>query len=79
VIAVRDEGPGFKPEMLAEFGKPYRSTKQRPGSGLGLFLVVNVLRKLGGQALASNGRSGGAVVELSLPIAALSVEVPDGE
>ncbi|MBC7585502.1 HAMP domain-containing histidine kinase [Tardiphaga sp. vice352] len=79
LIAVRDAGPGFKTEMLAEFGKPYRSTKQRPGSGLGLFLVVNVLRKLGGQARAANRPAGGAVVELSLPIAALSVEVADGE
>ena len=79
LIAVRDAGPGFKPEMLAEFGKPYRSTKQRPGSGLGLFLVVNVLRKLGGQARAANRPAGGAVVELSLPIAALSVEVADGD
>ncbi|MDB5652430.1 MAG: hypothetical protein JWQ94_43, partial [Tardiphaga sp.] len=43
------------------------------------FLVVNVLRKLGGQARAANRPAGGAIVELSLPIAALSVEVTDGE
>ena len=73
-IAVRDAGPGFAPDMLAEFGKPYRSTKQKPGSGLGLFLVVNVLRKLGGQATAANVPNGGAIVELRLPIAALAVE-----
>ena len=74
VIAVRDSGPGFSAEMLAGFGKPYRSTKQQPGSGLGLFLVVNVLRKLGGHAAARNISHGGAIVELSLPIAALSIE-----
>ena len=74
VIAVRDSGPGFSAEMLAGFGKPYRSTKQQPGSGLGLFLVVNVLRKLGGHASARNVSQGGAIVELSLPIAALSIE-----
>lgn len=78
LIAVRDAGPGFSAEMLANFGKPYRSTKQQPGSGLGLFLVVNVLRKLGGQVNAFNVPSGGAIVELRLPIAALSVEVVDG-
>jgi two-component system sensor histidine kinase RegB len=75
VISVRDSGPGFSPDMLAEFGKPYRSTKQKPGSGLGLFLVVNVLRKLGGQVTAKNVPGGGALVELTLPIAALAVEV----
>ncbi|MGC4250582.1 MAG: ATP-binding protein [Sphingobium sp.] len=45
-IAVRDNGPGFSEEMLADFGKPYRSSKGRQGGGLGLFLVVNVVRKL---------------------------------
>ncbi len=47
-ISVRDQGPGFAPEMLAHFGKPYHSSKGRPGSGLGLFLSVNVARTLGG-------------------------------
>jgi two-component system sensor histidine kinase RegB len=74
VISVRDAGPGFSADMLVEFGKPYMSTKQRPGSGLGLFLVVNVLRKLGGRASAINVPTGGAIVELSLPVAALSIE-----
>lgn len=74
VISVRDAGAGFSSAMLAEFGKPYMSTKQRPGSGLGLFLVVNVLRKLGGKASAINVPSGGAIVELSLPVAALSIK-----
>jgi two-component system, sensor histidine kinase RegB len=74
VVTVRDKGPGFKPEILANFGKPYQSTKNRAGSGLGLYLVVNVLRKLGGTIVPINNRHGGASVELSLPIAALSLE-----
>jgi two-component system sensor histidine kinase RegB len=78
IIRVTDAGPGFSPDMLAEFGKPYRSTKQRPGSGLGLFLVVNVLRKLGGTAAAQNLNGGGAAVELSVPLTALVIEAPDG-
>ncbi|MGL4289116.1 MAG: ATP-binding protein, partial [Phreatobacter sp.] len=40
VIQVSDAGAGFPPEMLAQFGKPYQSSKGRPGGGLGLFLVV---------------------------------------
>jgi two-component system sensor histidine kinase RegB len=47
-LRVLDEGPGFPPEMLQQFGKPYQSSKGRPGSGLGLFLSVNVARTLGG-------------------------------
>lgn len=73
-LSVRDRGPGFAPEMLERFGKPYQSSKGRPGSGLGLFLVVNVLRKLGGHVHAANAETGGAVVTLSLPVSALAIE-----
>jgi two-component system sensor histidine kinase RegB len=72
VITVSDEGPGFSEEMLAEFGKPYRSSKGRPGGGLGLFLVVNVVRKLGGVIAAENAAGKGAIVTLTLPLVSLS-------
>lgn len=73
-ITVRDKGPGFAPGMLATLGQPYHSTKGRPGSGLGLFLVVNVARKLGGTVAASNNPEGGAVVSLALPLDSLTLE-----
>ncbi|WP_372337964.1 ATP-binding protein [Mesorhizobium sp. LMG17149] len=72
IVEVVDSGPGFEEAMLAEFGKPYTSTKNRPGSGLGLFLVVNVIRKLGGTVTVRNRTEGGASVTLHLPLAALS-------
>jgi two-component system sensor histidine kinase RegB len=72
-LTVRDQGPGFMPQTLENFGKPYQSTKGRPGGGLGLFLVVNVLRKLGGTVTAENAPGGGAVVTLRLPLAALAI------
>ena len=73
VITVTDDGSGFAPEVLARFGQPYQSTKARPGAGLGLFLLVNVLRKLGGGAQARNLPAGGAVVTLTLPLAAIAL------
>lgn len=74
-LSVRDHGPGFAPEMLTQIGKPYQSSKGRPGGGLGLFLVVNVVRKLGGSVTAENAFiGGGAVVTLNLPLEALSIE-----
>lgn len=72
VVVVSDTGPGFDPDILAAFGKPYRSTKGRPGSGLGLFLVVNVVRKLGGTVAARNDPGAGARVTLTLPLASLA-------
>ncbi|MFX8957482.1 ATP-binding protein, partial [Acinetobacter baumannii] len=65
VIAVTDRGPGFPEAMLDAFGRPYSSTKGRPGGGLGLFLVVNVLRKLGGRVTVANRPHGGALVQLT--------------
>lgn len=72
-LSVSDRGPGFAPDMLAGLGRPYRSSKGRLGGGLGLFLVVNVVRKLGGSVTARNREGGGATVTLALPLAALSV------
>lgn len=77
-VAVRDNGRGFSPDMLADVGKPYRSSKGKQGGGLGLFLVVNVARKLGGRVDASNGADGGAMVQLRLPLSTVALEQDDG-
>ena len=72
VIAVSDIGPGFPKEMLRRVGQPYSSTKGRDGGGLGLFLVVNVVRKLGGRVIVENREAGGATVRLILPLESLA-------
>jgi two-component system sensor histidine kinase RegB len=79
VLVVTDAGSGFAPAMLAQFGKPYQSSKGKPGGGLGLFLVVNVLRTLGGAVAARNRAGNGAVVEIRLPLAAISLERKEDE
>ncbi|MFZ6743083.1 ATP-binding protein [Undibacterium sp. JH2W] len=71
IFTIIDRGPGFDPDILARMGEPYQSTKGRPGSGLGLFFVVNVARKLGGHITVSNRDEGGAIVQLSLPLSAI--------
>ncbi|WP_332455446.1 ATP-binding protein [Granulibacter bethesdensis] len=79
-IVVQDEGPGFTDTILADFGKPYRSTKGKQGSGVGLFLVANVIRKLGGTVHATNRKGGGASITVQLPLAAMVIEDKvDGE
>jgi two-component system sensor histidine kinase RegB len=72
-LTVTDAGPGFAPAMLAHFGKPYQSSKGRPGSGLGLFLAVNVARTLGGSVQAGNRPEGGARVTICLPLPAITL------
>lgn len=73
VLRISDAGPGFLPEMLEQLGKPYQSSKGRQGGGLGLFLVVNVVRKLGGMVSAENLSAGGACVTIRLPLAPLTI------
>jgi two-component system sensor histidine kinase RegB len=72
VLTMRDQGPGFAREMLEALGRPYSSTKGRAGGGLGLFLVVNVIRGLGGKVMVSNLEGGGALVRLSIPLVTLT-------
>jgi len=74
ILEIADRGPGFSQDMLDSFGQPYRSTKGKPGGGLGLFLLVNVLRKLGGEASASNREEGGALVRIILPLSAVAYQ-----
>ena len=72
-ITVTDTGPGFSPDMLAKLGTPYQSSKNRPGGGLGLYLVLNVARTLGGSVAARNRPEGGAEVTIDLPLSAVAL------
>ncbi|HAB04530.1 ATP-binding protein [Alloalcanivorax venustensis] len=74
IVSVMDQGAGFSEAMLSHLGRPYQSTKGRPGGGLGLFLVFNVVRTLGGNVSAGNRPQGGAVVTLTLPLSALTID-----
>ena len=69
-MEVRDDGPGFAPEILARLGEPYLTT--RPGAegsrtghvgmGLGFFIAKTLLERSGGVVTAQNGRPRGAIV-----------------
>src|SRR6202011_2684270 len=73
-LTIIDAGPGFPPEMLAQLGKPYQSSKGKPGAGLGLFLVSNVARTLHGSVSAHNRAEGGAIVTLTLPLESITLD-----
>jgi signal transduction histidine kinase len=67
-LHVRDDGPGFPPELLdAAFDRFTRGA--RGGSGLGLAIVDLIARAHGGEAGALNRPGGGADVWISLPCA----------
>ena len=75
-LEIRDDGPGFAPEVLLRAGEPYvttRSPDKRRGEeggsglGLGLFIAKTLIERSGAQLLLSNGASGGAVVRIVWP------------
>ena len=72
ILTCTDNGPGMPDDILKHLGQPYQSTKGKAGSGLGLFLLVNVMRTLGGEVQAQNLKQGGTQIRLRLPREALA-------
>ncbi|HET7785965.1 MAG TPA: HAMP domain-containing sensor histidine kinase [Myxococcales bacterium] len=67
VVTVSDTGRGISAAHLPHVFEPRFSTKGAHG-GLGLPLARAELERLGGSISAANGRSGGAVFTLRLPV-----------
>jgi two-component system OmpR family sensor kinase len=78
VLAVRDHGPGIPAEDLGRVFEPFFRGEGAPalaaGYGLGLALASRVAQAHGGAARALNAESGGARIELRLPIAERTTE-----
>ena len=73
VVAVRDDGPGFPPELLGQAAGRFvrgpnggRGTEN--GAGLGLAIVDAIATAHGGELEIENGADGGADVQLKLPV-----------
>ena len=85
-VEVKDDGPGFAPEVLAKLGEPYVTS--RPGAegsrsghvgmGLGFFIAKTLLERTGATVDFKNGRRGGAIVSARWPRRAIEAPpVPD--
>ncbi|SMX35098.1 sensor histidine kinase [Actibacterium lipolyticum] len=75
-LTVRDNGSGIT-DLDALF-EPFYTTKA-PGDGVGLGLAISsgIVNDLGGRLTARNGRAGGAVFEVQLPILGEDVEAAE--
>jgi two-component system sensor kinase FixL len=67
VVTVRDNGPGFDPDILERALTPFTTTKEE-GFGLGLALARSTAESHGGQLLVES-TGGGASVSFTLPTA----------
>ncbi|WJW75625.1 ATP-binding protein [Thiohalobacter sp. IOR34] len=64
-LSVRDNGPGFREDMVDTLFEPYVTSKPK-GTGLGLAIVKKIVEEHGGVIHATNGVEGGAVVHVRL-------------
>lgn len=68
-LDIRDDGPGFPPEVIERPFAKYVKGKNSTGSGMGLAFAEAVVRAHGGQIRAYNGPRGGAHIIVDLPYA----------
>lgn len=78
-VTVSDCGPGFSDELLAALGKGLiRSRWPERGLGMGLLLGAQATQLLGGSLDFKNNATGGARVQLRVPLGALSIDPAPG-
>lgn len=69
-IEVRDQGQGYPQHVLDHVGQAEVSSKSA-GSGLGLFLSLAVVERLGGKLELKNMPTGGACARIEIPLEAV--------
>jgi len=67
-VWVRDNGPGIPPSLRARvFERFFRGTETGNGCGLGLAIVLDIVRRHGGDVRLEHPETHGLVVGIQLP------------
>jgi len=63
-IKIRDDGPGFDKKFIANFGKPFYSSRPEQGvnMGLGLFITKQMIENLNGEIIVQNNNGAEVIV-----------------
>jgi two-component system sensor histidine kinase KdpD len=81
-LVVSDGGPGFPPEDAERLFELYyrspRTARQAAGTGIGLFVVRQLVEGMGGRVAAAAGPDGGATFTVSLQVYGGGVEDDPG-
>jgi PAS domain S-box-containing protein len=76
-LVVRDNGPGMTPEVASRCMEPFFTTKApQRGTGLGLALVHDIMRRSGGTVEVQTAPGQGAAFVLTLPPATVQMTQP---
>jgi two-component system sensor histidine kinase RegB len=92
IVDVIDDGPGFSPQIFAQIGEPYITSRPRKrgsaeamgdnrqeGMGLGFFIAKTLMERTGGRVSAENRPGGGARVSVSWPRGAIDGDRPPSQ
>jgi len=67
-----DTGPGIPEDLLSRVFDPFFTTKDvGKGTGLGLSVTYAIMQDIGGEIIATNGKKGGAVFKVNIPLTIL--------
>jgi signal transduction histidine kinase len=68
VVEIRDDGKGISPENMRKLFDPFFTTKEiGKGTGLGLYISLGIVQRLGGKIEAESKLGEGALFRVSLP------------
>mgnify|MGYP000128993990 CR=1 FL=1 len=76
-LQISDNGPGMPPEVLSKIFTPVKTAKGENHQGLGLSIVDDLVRSLGGEIACRSGRRG-TRFDLLLPMNLCSVDSFEG-
>lgn len=69
IITYQDDGVGVTPEIAQYIFEPFFTTKRaRGGTGLGSYIIYNIITKLGGRIATDTSVARGFKIDMELPI-----------
>jgi|GEM_PF-114183 len=69
IFECEDNGPGISKEVMKDIFKPFYTTKEvGKGTGLGLYISYEIVRRHNGNIFADNNARGGATFRVQLPV-----------
>ncbi len=75
IVDFADSGPGLTQEVMDHLYDPFFTTKPKgKGTGLGMYVSRDIMTRIGGELIASNRDSGGAIFSLRLPLSGVDYE-----
>lgn len=74
LIFISDTGVGIPEEIQHRIFEPFFTTKGKKGNGLGLSIVVNIIRKLKGRVYVDSIPNKGSIFMIELPVMSKTLE-----